>query len=150
MTAEDLRMTILERLRNDVESGNGEAIIEAIATAANLGLPMPAWLASPVAGAIASYQNFETRTLDEAFGLQRKKGERQDAVVSERRSAIYVIAEVLRRHARGEPIDAGIFEAAGATCNVGKTTAETWFYKHKNDRTDIYLVARQMAEVSRD
>ncbi|MFC6187495.1 hypothetical protein [Pseudoxanthomonas mexicana] len=148
MNAEDLRMAMVERFRDSVERGDGDALLEAVSTAATLGVAMPTWLASALTRAVAAYRNFEVRTLDEAFGVQRAKGQRQDAVQSEGSKAIYVIAEVLRLHAQGTPIDAGIFEAAGATCDVGKTTAQDWFYKHKKQRTNTYLVAMQMAGVT--
>lgn len=155
MSARELRVEILERLRDRVtardEAGNytdGDAVLEAVMTAAMLGLPMPRWLAGRVAHAISAYQNYDVKTLDEAFGVMRPKGKRLDAEQSERQNAIYVIAEVLRLHASGQPIDAGLFELAGASCGVGKTTAESWFYKHKNARTSTYLVAMQMAEVT--
>lgn len=143
--AEVLRGEMLDRLRIDVESGSGEALLEAISLAATLHLPMPTWLAGATTSAIASYRNWNARTLDEAFGVQRPKGQRQDAVLSENANALYVIAEVFRLRAQGEPIDAGTFEKAGRTCGVEKTTAEKWFYKHKKDHTDTYLVAMQMA-----
>lgn len=154
MTAEKSRMEILERMRDRVtardEAGNftdGDALLEALITAASLGLPMPQWLAGRVAQAVSSYRNYEVKTLDEAFGVQRPKGKRLDAEQSERQNALYVVAETLRLHAEGEPISANLFEMAGASCGIGKTTAEAWFYKHKNARTDIYLVALQMAGV---
>lgn len=148
MNAEDLRTAMLERFREQVERGDGDALLEALSTAATLGMAMPLWLASAITGAVASYRNADARTLDEAFGVKRPKGQRQDAIQSEGRKAIYVIAEVLRLHAQGIPIDAGIFEVAGATCDVGKTTAQDWFYKHKKGQTNTYLVAMQMAGVS--
>ncbi|HRP71298.1 MAG TPA: hypothetical protein PK743_01505 [Luteimonas sp.] len=138
---------MLERLRDSVQSGDGDALLEAISLAATLALPMPVWLASAATNAIAAYRNFDAKSLDEAFGVKRQKGQRQDAAQREGRNALYVIAEVLRLHAKGQPIDAGIFEAAGETCGVGKTTAETWFYEHKASRTDVYIVAMQMAGV---
>lgn len=154
MTAEKLRMEILERLRERVvardEAGNftdGDAVLEAVMTAATLVLPMPDWLAGRVTQAISSYRNYEVKTLDQAFGVQRPKGKRIHAEFNERQNAIYVIAEVLYLQAQGKPTDAGIFEAAGATCKVGKTTAEEWFYKHKNANTDVYKVAKQMASL---
>lgn len=148
MSADDLRVEILERLRERVERGDGDALLEAISTAATLGMVMPMWLASATSHAVAAYGNYDAKTLDEAFGVKRRKGQQLPAAQSEGRNALYVIAEVLRLHAQGMPIDAGIFETAGAACNVGKTTAEKWFYKHKNGRTDIYLVAMQMAGVT--
>lgn len=142
--------SILEQFRRTVEDGDANAVLDAVSTAATLHLPMPPWLSTVVTGAIADYKNHDTKTLDEAFGLQRPKGQRQDAVQSELRNALYVIAEVLRLHANGQPVDGQIFEEAGATCGVKKTTAETWFYKNKNARTNIYLVAMQMAGVTDD
>lgn len=154
MKAYEQRVEILERLRDRVvardESGkfsDGDAVLEAVITAATLGLPMPAWLAGRVMGAISAYQNFEVRTLDEAFGVEREKGKRLHAEFNERQNAIYVIAEVLHLQSQGEPTDAGMFEVAGAACGVGKTTAEEWFYKHKNANTDVFKVAKQMAEL---
>ncbi|MEG3791076.1 hypothetical protein V1318_13180 [Lysobacter sp. CCNWLW3] len=157
MTTENLRVDMLERMRDRVESHdkagniiiNGDALLEAISTAATLALPMPVWLASAVTGAIAAYKNYDVRTLDEAFGVERPKGKRQDAERKERASAIYVIAEVLRlHHVQKVPISVEIFEIAGETCGVKKTTAENWFYNHKNARSDIYVVAMQMAGVT--
>ena len=149
MTTADLRMEILEQLRLRVEAGEGLATIEAISTAAMLGLAMPTWLSRPVMHAIANYQNYENKTLDEAFCLKREKGKRQDAEQSERANALNVITEVLRLHSQRQPMDSQIFEAAGETCNVKKTTAEKWFYKHKNARTSLYLVAEQIAGMTK-
>ncbi|WP_242163382.1 hypothetical protein [Lysobacter sp. M15] len=148
MSSDDLRVTMLDRLRDRVERGDGDAVLEAMSLAATLRLVMPVWLASAVTGAVAAYRNHDVKTLDDAFGVQRQKGQQLPAAQSEGQNALYVIAEVLRLHALGKPIDAGTFEEAGATCGVGKTTAEKWFYKHKNDRADVYLVAMQMADVS--
>lgn len=141
----DLRLEMLERHKAGVEAGDGHAVLEALALAASLNLPMPVWLSSAVTSAVATYQNHDAKTLDEAFGVSRPKGQQKHAVRSEGRNAMFVIAEVLRLHARGVPIGPGIFERAGETCAVGKTTAQEWYYKHKNGRTPTYLVAMQMA-----
>jgi hypothetical protein len=67
----------LDTLRERFESGDSEALLDAIRDAADLNIPLPQWAATAYCSALDSYEQADpdTRTLADAFGIRRPKSE---------------------------------------------------------------------------
>jgi len=91
----------LEELRRQFESGDREALLEAIGIVLNAGPVAPSWVATGFNAAyVVGYQGANAKTLDEAFDIQRPEGWRQ--ATARRRALRGVIWQRVERM-RNEP-----------------------------------------------
>lgn len=128
----------IEGRRAAIESGDGNALLEAIMDVVLSREAFPEWLSYKVARAIRNYTHHKTLTLDDAFGVARPQGYRRQAAQARWDGAFIVVRDVMHLHQSGVPIDDGLFEAVGKLHGIGKTTASKWFYFHKNRATVTY------------
>jgi hypothetical protein len=68
-----------DRLRERFTAGDGAALLEAVDSAGELGVPLPEWVAEGFGQAWGSYTEAEARTLGEAFGVERGKSWSREA-----------------------------------------------------------------------
>ncbi len=108
----------IEDCRKRFEAGDPKALIEAMDYCARSGTAMPMWLGQAACDRFDKWFRYEVKTLDEAFGVERK-GER----VSDRKQRLWlqprVACEVSRLHREENlPIDEALFEQVGKILNI--------------------------------
>ena len=65
---------MLEWYRQKYEGGDGAALLKAIEYCGMYRLVMPDWIVTNFATSFHSWDRFECKTLDDAFGVARPKG----------------------------------------------------------------------------
>jgi len=119
----------IERCRKRYETGEAKALLDAIDLCARSGSAMPLWLAEAFCACYDKWFRYRVKTLDQAFGVERK-GER----ISDRRSREtlkpHVALEVSRLHRKEKlPIDEALFERVGEKFKIPMGTARDIYYK---------------------
>tara|TARA_R110001599_G_scaffold241193_3_gene440807 strand:+ start:21482 stop:22015 length:534 start_codon:yes stop_codon:yes gene_type:complete len=114
--------------------GDTTALPYALAICAHHGLAMPNWLSEVIYNGIVSWHNFETGTLDDAFGVSRK-GRRKPDELNYRRHRDSVFQRVLVRVQDGESVDDELFELIADEMNAGFAggTCKRWFYRYLDE-----------------
>ena len=129
--ADDPERYFLELALERYADGDDSALLEVAEWAMYRDELVPDAAARAFGHARAKWETAHTRTLDEAFGLERPKGWRQhDARRWGKAGAVYL--EVKRINEReGVPIGPDLFERAGAAYAVSRTTASEMYYSVK-------------------
>ncbi|MCR6651805.1 MAG: hypothetical protein NVV73_10100 [Cellvibrionaceae bacterium] len=110
------------------ERGEKEAVLEAVRTCAKHGLPMPNWLATETINNLKKWANYEVKTLDEAFGVQRKKGIHINAERKKWRLEINVPIRVAAYQKEGRSVDQDLFDEVGKELGVSGSSARDAYY----------------------
>lgn len=124
----------IDSLREEVQGGNREALVEAVLSAASSGDPWPEWVRDEIAAAMLRYRDHYARTLDEAFAISRPSGYRQQARIKRLHHGLLVALDVHMLVQAGACVDDALFEAVGAVNKIGKTTASKYYYWHIKTR----------------
>jgi hypothetical protein len=119
----------IDECRKLFEAGDPKALLEAIDFCARSGSAMPLWLAEAFCARFDKWSRYEVKTLDQAFGVERK-GER----ISNRKHREWlkprVAWEVSRLHRQEKlPIDEALFERVGEILKIPMGTARDIYYK---------------------
>jgi hypothetical protein len=122
----------IEQLRKQYEAGDNAALLDAVEFHAYAGIAMPAWVATGYCNRYADWCTFQTRTLDDAFGVSRKGMRLKDHARRERLKR-RVIAEVLQLRKEGVPMGGELFERVGATLDIGGSTANDLYYEARKE-----------------
>lgn len=124
-----LNAASVERHRQGVEDGDGEALLAAIySIATSGGAGFPIWLARVTRQAIDKYREHDAATLDEAFGVKRPSHYRQAKARELKSTAKAAIADIVALQMLGLPTDGNLFEAVGTLYGAGKTKVSEWYY----------------------
>lgn len=113
----DFKDQLLRRHKAKFETGDGEALLQAVSMCLESKIDPPDWLTLAVRLALVRYAGAEARTLDQAFGVHRRKGwqtkrGRKDALV-------YVVWQrVVQHHRAGESIGRDLFETVAEELNI--------------------------------
>ena len=91
------------------------------------GLPYPQWISTFLVVGAVRFNLVLERTLDEAFGVPRRRVNIKAARRRLRLSS-QVYGECVRLTDLGRPIDDGLFEEVGEKFGIGKTLAKKYFY----------------------
>jgi hypothetical protein len=129
--------------RKRFEAGEAAALLDALDYCARSGTAMPLWLAEAYCSRYISWRTYEVKTLDQAFGVERK-GER----IPERRKRILleprVAMEVDKLHRQEKlPIDEALFERVGKRLKIGPGMARDIYYKDNTWRTLLEVMPRK-------
>lgn len=116
-----------KRLQGSFDAGQKSAALAAIKLGYFFGERPPQWALKFFSDALSRWGMAEVRTLDEAFGVERPKGFRQDAANRRAMFGSAILIEVNRR-LETEAYDDEIFSDVGEKWGMGKTAAK-----------DIYL-----------
>jgi hypothetical protein len=120
----------LMKLHKRYDDGDRSALLDAIYM---LGVFFPAWVREGFVEALAQYQQYNVKTLDEAFGVKRLKGQHLKAARKRELLRPQIIFEVYCRHAKGAPLDQGTFEAVGRDLGISGGEATKIFSEPKSD-----------------
>jgi hypothetical protein len=88
---------------------------------------MSEWLADEVAAAAGRWIEYDARTLNEAFGIDRPKGFSLPAARKKFVLLRRVFRRVIEAQANATPIDDGLFEQIGEDIGIGKTTVKEYW-----------------------
>jgi hypothetical protein len=81
---------------NDLEvnyfRGDKWLLLEAVRRCGQYGIAWPCWVREAYEAALVRYQDGKARTLDEAFGIERKKGQRMHALATRTRKDYTLIS----------------------------------------------------------
>ncbi len=116
-------------------SGNGEKLLDAIRRCGQYGMPIPNLIHREFSDCLEKYVSGESRTLDDAFSVKRKKGWNQNAqklaskqIGAQKISrAGSVCLETLKRSKAGEAIDMELFESIAAKFGISGSTARKYW-----------------------
>jgi hypothetical protein len=132
----------IENCRKRFEDGEAAALFEAIDYCARSGTAMPVWLAEAFCSRYIAWLKYQVKTLDQAFGVERK-GER----IPERREReslkLRVVIEVDKLHRQqGLPIDEALFELVGEALEIKPGMARDIYYKDNEWRRFVENLPR--------
>jgi hypothetical protein len=118
----------IEDCRKRFEAGDATFLLHAIDYCARSGSAMPLWLGEAVCARFDSWFRYEIKSLDQAFGVERK-GERISNRNSRERLKPHVAWEVSRLHREEHlPVDEALFERVGNTFKISMGTARAIYY----------------------
>jgi len=94
--------------------------------------PLPRWLSDFLHDGAFRFTRYEAKSLDEAFGMPRKRRSHFPAARRQQKIgyAVWMKCDELVR--KGSPIDDGLFEEVGEYFAIGKTTVKKYFYAMKD------------------
>jgi hypothetical protein len=129
--------------RKRFDAGEAAALLDAVDYCARSGTAMPLWLAEAYCSRYIAWLTYEVKTLDQAFGVERK-GER----IPERRKRklleASVAMEVDKLHRQKKlPIDEALFERVGKILNITPGMARDIYYKDNTWRTLLKVMPRE-------
>lgn len=115
------------RLQAGFEAGDNTCALHAVAFAWYFKVAVPDWALAHVARGIRDWSSCETRTLDEALGVERPAGFRLDAAKRQymHGGAILVGVNRLLEH---QAYSDEVFEEIGAEWGIGKTAAKQIYH----------------------
>ncbi len=119
----------LEDYRRRFEAGNGAALLSAIAFCGQQHIPMPRWLVETFYSRWSSWNRFQSRTLDEAFGVESPKGWRFGAQRRYSHLEPFVHCYILEEKKKGRAVDESLFEDVGQRFNIAKTLVSEYYYR---------------------
>lgn len=122
----------IELLREKIEAGDGEALLDAMLDVCMSGAPMPTWLSFHVAAAIRRYSNFQVATLDEAFRVPKRA--RFEARSKRVRYGLMIYFEIGMLHSVGVPITQELYHAIGELHGVGRNVVSECYSRELRRR----------------
>jgi hypothetical protein len=147
-----LTAQMVEKLRHQYEAGDRGALLDAIDFCARAGMPMPIWLAEAYCARYEDWSMYRAKSLDEAFGVERK-GERIPDRARKERLKPRVVLSALRHRERngiGKPLpyDMALFELVGAELNIKASAAHDLFHAADNHWRDALRALWKMRKKS--
>lgn len=126
------RFGTLQGLKRKAKEGDGWAILQVLCLSFHMGREPPKQIMRMAVAMIEAWTTYEVRTLDEAFGVERKKGL---SLNHERKMllGLYVFRwiESEREKTPKPPLDVALFELAGAEFAVSQSAAREVYYYWK-------------------
>lgn len=120
----------LEVLRQRYESGQAEALLDAINICLSKPTVAPGWVQTAFGRGYVRYIGNQVKDLGEAFGIRRPRYfDLTAARRSDQRYDVYLRVRAL--HKAGTPISKELFGAVGKEFNMGSTKAEELYYEVK-------------------
>ena len=136
-SASDFTVEELERLHSRYQEGDRAVLFHAIQWCARTNCLMPPWIRRALSEALTLWDDFDVRTLDEAFGIDRK-GIRLYDRQGERRWAGQLFQFAIAEHAKGRALtNDDIFYEAGTKFGIGTETAKKWYYAVKEEIANL-------------
>jgi hypothetical protein len=132
---------MVEQLRRRYEAGESGALLEAIDFCARAGMAMPLWLVDAFCARFADWRMFRVKSLDAAFGVERKGVRIPDRESREWLKPRVVLSALRLRHQRqGKPLpyDMALFELVGAELEIEGTAARDLYYAADNRWRDFF------------
>ena len=118
----------VEELHRQFRAKNERALLDAVDFCARAGMAMPPWLANAFCRRYMKWHQFEAKSLDEAFKVERPK--RMQTKKAERREKLklQVVLEVLRiQSEKRVPLDNTLFERVGEKLGIKRAhVAKMW------------------------
>jgi hypothetical protein len=119
---------MVEECRKLFEAGDAKFLLEAIDFCARSGSKLPLWAAEAWCARYGKWCRYEAKTLDQAFGVERK-GEHISARKRREWLKPRVALEVSRLHTQERlPIDEALFERVGEIYGISVGTARDVYY----------------------
>jgi hypothetical protein len=124
---------LIEDCRHRFEAGDKTALLDAIDFCGRSATVMPVWLAEAYCAAYTEWTTYKVRSLDQAFGVERK-GRRIRDLQKGYASKAAVAIEVSKLHQEGVPIDEGLFEQVGEKLNIPTGQVRALYYESNSWR----------------
>jgi hypothetical protein len=134
---------LVQDCRKRFEAGEAEALLDAVDRCARTGTAMPLWLAEAFCSRYIAWRTYQHKTLDQAFGVDRKSeriSERRKREMLKARVAVEV--DTARRQEK-LPIDEALFERVGKSLKIKPGTARDIYYKDNFFRTFLEAIPRK-------
>lgn len=112
------------------DGGDRSALLDAIDV---LSVFFPAWVREGFAKAWAQYRQHNVKTLDQAFGIKRPKGQHLKAARAREVLRPQIVFSVYCLHAKGAPLDQGIFEQVGRELGISGGEVSRIFSEPESD-----------------
>lgn len=97
------------------DAGDRSALLDAVEV---LGSFFPAWVREGFVEAWTRYRQYDVQTLDQAFGIKRSKGLHLDKARDRELLRPQIVFGVYCLHAKGVPLDQGLFERVGRELRI--------------------------------
>lgn len=121
------------KLKEEIDAGDGGAVLEAIAKCAAHGLVIPSWLAVAFVSRYNAVASGDARSWndDNAFGPALEKGANARGVKAMMQMApwAYEVAKRLLAEKPTRPIDAGFYAIVAKEIGSSQTNVQTWIRK---------------------
>ena len=118
----------IDNRRHRFEAGDKTALLDAIDFCARSGTAMPVWLAKAYCAAYTEWATYRARSLDQAFGVERKGRRISDLQKREALKASVVIEVDKLRHEK-EPVDEMLFARVGEKLRISAGLARAVYYE---------------------
>ncbi len=140
-----LHKIVLDAYQVDFENGNSYTILKAIKYCGNEQIIMPEWLVDAFYKITNKFNNFEVKTLDEAFGFEWPKGMHLNKMKKKRNQQFKVYFKVCDYIKSGNPIDDNLFDKVGDEFHIGKSLVKDYYYdQQKRMGCDINPIAKKL------
>jgi len=120
----------LVRCHERFDRGDKIAVLDALLIIA---ATFPVWLRTAVISALMAYRQCAVRTLDEAFEVERPKGQHHKSARDREVLRPQIIFDVYCRHAKGAPLDQAMFEEVGRNLGISGGEASKIFGEPESD-----------------
>jgi hypothetical protein len=120
----------LVRCHERFDRGDRTAVLDALLI---LAATFPAWLRGATISALMAYRQYTAKTLDEAFGVKRLKGQHHESARNREVLRPQIIFDVYCLHAKGAPLDQAIFEEVGRNLGISGGEASKIFSEPESD-----------------
>lgn len=128
---EEFIQAALEEFQVDYDAGNGVALLNAIWFCGRYKVVMPEWVWIGFSEARFKYVHYEVETLDDAFGLNRPKGQ-INALKKADRLSFAVFNDVWLEKQKYRTVDVQLFAEIGEKHHIGKTLLGELYYPIRN------------------
>lgn len=118
---------LIEDCRRRFEAGDKTALLDAIDLCARSGTVMPVWLAEAYGAGYTAWATYKVRSLDQAFGVERKGKRITDLQRREALKAIVVI-EVDKLRQENTPTGEGLFEKVSKKLKIPTGQVRAIYY----------------------
>jgi hypothetical protein len=127
---------ILDILKEQFETGDKSALLQAIYRCLQLRRPVPEWLREVFLNAYEAPARFEIRSWDEVFGRPVPKGTHLKTQKRNAELRLLILERVEALKAEKKPIDKGLFEKIGRELSPplkGTTVSEIYYDERSHE-----------------
>jgi hypothetical protein len=130
------RFYVEKKLRPQIGTGDGVALLLAIDYCARSGMAMPEWLAQAFTERYDNWRKFRVKTLDAAFGVRRGRRIRIERQRAREELKPYVVYWVRLLQQKGAAIDDALFERVGKRLKISGPSVKRIYYDPDNPWRD--------------
>jgi hypothetical protein len=124
---------LLKRCHERFDQGDKLAVLDAIDLCGRAGL-LPLWVRNAFCNAFSAYQRYEAATLDQAFGVERPKGEHFNKRRERERLREQILFRVYYLHYQeAAPLDMETFARVGKELNKSTSYVSKVFSEPESD-----------------